>query len=134
MHNRLSQAHIIRCLKPIDDLKVGDRILMWVEEGQIHGQAGERGLYYDETEFREHFAPLPEGRKLQLERINGLLAEASNEETAASAVPQLPFETGGASLRRLSPPNIAPASLKQSSPPSWPKSVLRLSRRKCRVC
>ena len=88
-------------LKPIDDLKVGDRILMWVEEGQIHGQAGERGLYYDETEFREHFAPLPEGRKLQLERINGLLAEASNEETAASAVPQLPFETGGASSSAL---------------------------------
>jgi len=50
-------------IKPIDDLKAGDRVLMWVEEGQIHGQAGERELYYDEAEFREHFAPLPEGRK-----------------------------------------------------------------------
>ena len=64
-------------IKPIDDLKVGDRILMWVVGRPDSWPGRERELYYDETEFREHFAPLPEGRKLQLERINGLFGQAT---------------------------------------------------------
>ena len=80
-----------RATKPIDKLRAGDLILLWTEEGQIHGQFGDEGFYYDEEEFAGHFIPAPEGRSERLKQIETILTEANAEKNITPDVLQLPL-------------------------------------------
>ena len=80
-----------RATKPIDKLRAGDLILLWTEEGQIHGQFGDEGFYYDEEEFAGHFIPAPEGRSERLKQIETILTEANAEKNVTPDVLQLPL-------------------------------------------
>ena len=80
-----------RATKPIDKLRAGDLILLWTEEGQIHGQFGDEGFYYDEEEFAGHFIPAPEGRSERLRQIETILTEANAEKNVTPDVLQLPL-------------------------------------------
>ena len=80
-----------RATKPIDKLRAGDLILLWTEEGQIHGQFGDEGFYYDEEEFAGHFIPAPEGRSERLRRIETILTEANAKKNVTPDVLQLPL-------------------------------------------
>ena len=80
-----------RATEPIDKLRAGDLILLWTEEGQIHGQFGDEGFYYDEEEFAGHFIPAPEGRSERLKQIETILTEANAEKNVTPDVLQLPL-------------------------------------------
>jgi hypothetical protein len=80
-----------RATKPIDKLRAGDLILLWTEEGQVHGQFGDEGFYYDEEEFAGHFIPAPEGRSERLRQIETILTEANAEKNVTPDVLQLPL-------------------------------------------
>jgi hypothetical protein len=80
-----------RATKPIDKLRAGDLILLWTEEGQVHGQFGDEGFYYDEEEFAGHFIPAPEGRSERLRQIETILTEANAEKNVTPDVLRLPL-------------------------------------------